>query len=181
MKHWIVIGIMILVVLIVAPTVGRGQESQESNNTVNIEQELPEDELSAGETTETDEHETTIYDVYTTNEVNALFGVVESETRGCPFEAKCNVVSVIFNRVDSPRFKQNTLMDVLMAPNQFSVVTSGAYKTVPVTQETINACVYVFENGDTANGALFFEGMKSNIHGSYATYIFNDGKHKFYY
>lgn len=181
MKRLIVIGITMLMILIVAPYVGHGQESEVSNNTVNIEQELPKDELSAGETTELEEYQPTLYDVYTSNEVQALFGVVESEARGCSFEAKCNVASVIFNRVESTRFKQNTLMDVLMAQNQFSVVSSGAYKTVPITQDTINACVYVFENGDTAKGALFFEGMKSNIHGSYATYIFNDGKHKFYY
>lgn len=122
----------------------------------------------------------TFYDTYSPREIEMLFGVVEAETIGCEFDIKCNVVSVIFNRVESPRFKQNTLTDVLLAPNQFSVVKSGAYKTVEVTQDTIDAVEYVFEYGDTAADALFFESMKSNVHGSYATYIFNDGKHKFY-
>jgi len=122
----------------------------------------------------------TLYDTYSPDEIELLFGVVEAETRGCEFDVKCNVVSVIFNRIEDPRFKQNTLKDVLLAPNQFSVVKSGAYKTVEVTYDTVDACEYVFEYGDTAADSVFFEGMKSNVHGSYATYTFNDGKHKFY-
>lgn len=122
----------------------------------------------------------TLYDTYSPDEIELLFGVVEAETIGCEFDVKCNVVSVIFNRIEDPRFKQNTLKDVLLAPNQFSVVKSGAYKTVEVTYDTVDACEYVFEYGDTAADSVFFEGMKSNVHGSYATYTFNDGKHKFY-
>lgn len=122
----------------------------------------------------------TLYDTYSPDEIELLFGVVEAETRGCEFDVKCNVVSVIFNRIEDHRFKQNTLKDVLLAPNQFSVVKSGAYKTVEVTYDTIDACEYVFEYGDTAADSVFFESMKSNVHGSYATYVFNDGKHKFY-
>lgn len=122
----------------------------------------------------------TLYDTYSPDEIELLFGVVEAETRGCEFDVKCNVVSVIFNRIEDPRFKQNTLKDVLLAPNQFSVVKSGAYKTVEVTYDTVDACEYVFEYGDTAADSVFFEGMKSNVHGSYAAYTFNDGKHKFY-
>lgn len=124
--------------------------------------------------------EITIYDVYSEQELNLLFGVVEAETTGCEFDVKCNVVSVIFNRVASPKFKQNTVTDVLLAPNQFSVVKSGKYKTIPVTQDTVDAVKYVYTYGDTAAGAIFFETMKSNVHGSYATYVFNDGRHKFY-
>lgn len=122
----------------------------------------------------------TLYDTYSPDEIELLFGVVEAETRGCEFDVKCNVVSVIFNRIEDPRFKQNTLKDVLLAPNQFSVVKSGVYKTVPVTYDTIDACEYVFEYGDTAADSVFFESMKSNVHGNYATYVFNDGKHKFF-
>ena len=122
----------------------------------------------------------TLYDTYSPDEIELLFGVVEAETIGCEFDVKCNVVSVIFNRIESTRFKQNTLRDVLLAPNQFSVVANGSYKTCTVTTDTIDACEYVFEYGDTAADALFFESMKSNVHGSYADYIFNDGKHKFY-
>ena len=122
----------------------------------------------------------TLYDTYSPDEIELLFGVVEAETIGCEFDVKCNVVSVIFNRIEDTRFKQNTLKDVLLAPNQFSVVKSGAYKTVEVTYDTVDACEYVFEYGDTAADSVFFEGMKSNVHGSYATYTFNDGKHKFY-
>lgn len=127
-----------------------------------------------------EEKQKTIYDVYSRKEINLLLGVVEAETEGCEFDVKCNVVSVIFNRVKSPKFKQNTITDVLLAPNQFSVVKSGKYKTIEVTKDTIDAVEYVFKYGDTAANAIFFETMKSNVHNSYATYIFNDGKHKFY-
>lgn len=109
-----------------------------------------------------------------------MFSVVEAETEGCEFDVKCNVASVIFNRVESPKFKQNTITDVLLAPNQFSVVKSGKYKTAEVTKDTVRAVEYVFKYGNTAANAIFFETMRSNVHSSYATYIFNDGKHKFY-
>ena len=130
---------------------------------------------------EEEEIKPTLYDTYSPDELNTLFGVVEAETRGCEFDVKCNVVSVIFNRIEDPRFGYATdIKSTVLAPGQFSVVSSGAYKTVPVTQDTIDAVEYVFEYGDTAADSVFFESMKSNIHGSYAKYTFNDGKHKFY-
>lgn len=122
----------------------------------------------------------TFYDTYSPNEIDLLLRVVEAETRDCEFDVKCNVVSVIFNRVESSRFPQNTLTDVLLAPKQFAVVSNGSYKNVKVTYDTVDAVEYVFEYGDTAADALYFETMKSNVHGGYATYIFNDGIHKYY-
>lgn len=158
---------------------------EESKIEEHIEEEIPQENvvvsiIEENESVTEDVKKPTLYDTYTQDEIDLLFGVVEAETRGCEFDVQCNVVSVIFNRIESPRFKQNTIADVLLAPKQFSVVSNGSYKTVKVTDDTKAACEYVFEHGDTAAGALFFEVIGTSVHDKYATYIFNDGVHKFY-
>lgn len=122
----------------------------------------------------------TIYDYFTEDELNTLFGVVEAEVGVLGgFDERCNVASVIFNRMDSESFA-DALKDLLTA-RQFSTISNGRYKKVEVTPETIAACEFVFCIGDTTNGALFFESGNSNVHDSYATYMFTDGAgHKFY-
>lgn len=127
------------------------------------------------------EYQPTLTDFYSSEEIQRLHGVVEAEVGDLGgFDERCNVVSVIFNRLRSEKFKCNTLSDVLTV-NQFSTIKNGRYKTMPISEDTILACQYVLLFGDTAQECLFFEGGKSNIHGSYATYIFTDKSgHKFY-
>lgn len=127
------------------------------------------------------EYQPVLTDFYTTEEIQKLYGVVEAEVGDLGgFDERCNVASVIFNRLRSDRFKCDTLSDVL-TPSQFSTIRNGRYKTMTITEDTILACQYVLLFGDTAQGCLFFEGGKSNIHSSYATYVFTDNSgHKFY-
>lgn len=120
-----------------------------------------------------------IYNCYTSEELNLLFCVVQAEIGDYSFEQKCNVASVIFNRINRPEFG-STMREVLCA-SQFSTIASGKYLTVTPSDSTISACEYVFEFGSTAGQALYFENMNSNSHSSYATYLFSDGAHKFYY
>lgn len=120
-----------------------------------------------------------IYDSYNDEDLIKMFRVVEAEVGGYKFDEKCNVASVILNRVNDGRFG-NSLGDVLVA-SQFATISDGRYKKVEVSDETIAACEFVFQFGDTTDGALFFEAGKSDIHGSYATYLFTDAAtHKFY-
>lgn len=126
------------------------------------------------------EYQPVLADFYTTEEIQKLYGVVEAEVDDLGgFDERCNVVSVIFNRVANERFSDK-LSDLLI-PRQFSTIKNGRYKTMTITDDTILACQYVLLFGDTAQGCLFFEGGKSNIHSKYATYIFTDRSgHKFY-
>lgn len=121
----------------------------------------------------------TIYDQYTSEELDLLFRVVQAEIGDeYGFDEKCNVCSVIFNRILGSKFP-NTLYEVL-TPNQFSTIKNGRIYDVAVSEKTIAACEYVFLFGDTTGGALYFESLRSNVHSSYAEYIFTDNGHKFY-
>ena len=116
----------------------------------------------------------TIYDYYTDAELDLLFRVVQAEIGDYSFNQKCNVVSVILNRIDDSRFP-NTMSGVLV-PNQFSTISNGRIYNVTVDESTILACEYVFMFGDTTGGALFFD---SNGALNYK-FLFNDGAHNFY-
>lgn len=117
----------------------------------------------------------TIYDIFTQQELDLLFRVVQAEIGSeYSFEQKCNVVSVIYNRLKDERFG-NTINEILVS-HQFSTISNGAIYRVTVDERTILACEYVYLFGDTTNGALFFD---SNGRLRY-TFVFNDGAHNFY-
>lgn len=121
----------------------------------------------------------TIYDCYSEDVLNKLFGVVAAEVGDeYSFEAKCNAASVIFNRIEADGF-EDTLNKVL-SPGQFTTIKNGTYKTKEVTDKTILACEYAFMIGDTTDGALYFESHTSDVHDSYAKFMFKDDAHKFY-
>lgn len=117
----------------------------------------------------------TIYDNFTQQELNLLFKVVQAEIGSeYSFEQKCNVVSVIYNRLKDYRFG-NTINEILVG-HQFSTISSGAIYKVTIDERTVLACEYVYLFGDTTNGALFFD---SNGRLNYK-FLFNDGAHNFY-
>lgn len=122
----------------------------------------------------------TIYDYYTDEERILLYKVVEAEVGGLGgFDERCNVASVIFNRIDNEKFG-DTLSDVL-TKKQFATISDGRYKKVTASEETILACEFVFQFGDTTGGALFFESGNNTVHDKYATYMFTDAAgHRFY-
>lgn len=116
-----------------------------------------------------------IYDKFTQQELDLLFRVVQAEIGSeYSFEQKCNVVSVIYNRLADERFG-NTIGEILVG-HQFSTINNGAIYKVTVDERTVLACEYVYLFGDTTNGALFFD---SNGRLKYQ-FVFNDGAHNFY-
>lgn len=120
-------------------------------------------------------NELKIYENYSSEELDLLFRVVQAEIGSeYSFEQKCNVVSVIYNRIYDNRFG-NTIKDILVK-GQFSVINNGRINNVVVDENTVLACEYVFEFGDTTGGALFFD---SNGKLKYE-FLFNDGAHNFY-
>lgn len=121
-----------------------------------------------------------IYDEYSEEDLKLLFGVVQAEVGDeHSFYEKCNVASVIFNRIRSSKFG-NDISSVLTA-SQFSTIANGSYQRVNISEDTILACEYVYKFGDTTNGALYFESGGANTHAAYAEYIFTDlAGHSFY-
>lgn len=121
----------------------------------------------------------TIYDYFSDKEVELLFRVVEAEATAGGFNEKANVASVIFNRLSHEGFG-DTLNEILV-PKQFSPLKDGRAYKVEVTEDTILACEYTFMIEDTTGGAIYFESEDSNVHASYAEYLFTDKVgHKFY-
>lgn len=117
----------------------------------------------------------TIYDYYSEDELDMLFKVVQAEIGDeYSFEQKCNVASVIFNRIYNDKFEDEMLK--VLTKDQFATISNGRYKNVKVSDDTILACEYVFLFGDTTNGCLFFD---SNGLLNYQ-FEMNDGAHNFY-
>ncbi len=122
----------------------------------------------------------TIYDYFTESELDMFFRIVQAEVGDeYSFDQKCNVASVVLNRIEHDEFG-DSMFEVLIA-NQFATISDGRYKNVEVSETTILACEYAFMIGDTTDGCLFFESGNSNIHENYATFLFEDESgHKFY-
>ena len=116
-----------------------------------------------------------IYDYYTDEELDMFFHVVQAEIGDeYTFEQKCNVASVILNRIEHYKFSDEMLE--ILTPCQFETVKNGSYKKSKVSEDTILACEYAFEIEDTTGGCLFFD---SNNTLNYE-FVFTDGAHNFY-
>lgn len=90
------------------------------------------------------------------------------------YTAKVNVVDVIINRVNDPRFPNN-VRDVILQKNAFSPIIDGRYEIVDI--QSITACAVRDAldscSADLTCGALFFQaGSKEN---PYGRYLFTDG------
>lgn len=117
----------------------------------------------------------TIYDYYTNEELSLLFGVVQAEVGDeYTFEQKCNVASVILNRIEHYKFSDE--MFEVLTSDQFETIRNGSYKNVEISDDTILACSYAFEIEDTTDGCLFFDSNKALDY----KFMFNDGAHNFY-
>lgn len=127
-----------------------------------------------------------IYDCYSDNELDIFFRVVQAEIGDeYTFEQKCNVASVIINRIKSDTFP-NDMFGVL-SRKQFQTVASGIYKKVDVSDSTILACEYSHMIEDTTGGALYYLNKKCSTKKNIRwfennlIYLFTDGAgHSFY-
>lgn len=115
-----------------------------------------------------------IYEKYTTEEINYMARCIETEVYGCDFNARCNIASVIINRVNDSRFP-NDPISVVTSPSQF------AYHRTYVTEKTLLAIEYVVLFGDTAQGAIAFHsgGYSDTFNGWH--YVFQDNAVHYFY
>lgn len=125
-----------------------------------------------------------IYDVFSEEELDLLFRVVQAEVGDeWDFIHKTNVANVIFNRLYSEEddfAKQDTLSKVLVE-RQFSTISSGRYKRVKISELTILACEYAFMIQDTTGGCIAFRSDKNapEIWNGW-TRMYHDGAHWLY-
>ena len=120
-------------------------------------------------------HKPTIYESFSKEDLTLLYGVVQAETGNeYSFVEKINVISVIFNRLNSGQY--SSLREVLTAPYQFADVVKGK----EIDEKTILACEYVFLFGDTTDGCLAFRSDIAPNKWHNWTYQFSDEAHNFY-
>ena len=101
---------------------------------------------------------------------------------------RINVCCVILNRLlsDSGTFKnQQTVLQVITAPNQFTGASGYIYNVNDVNDECIATVDWVLEHGDITNGALYFMTPKAASASRQAwvwkmEYLFSDGAHYFW-
>lgn len=67
--------------------------------------------------------------IFSSGDIDLMAAIIECEAGGESYTGKVAVGAVVLNRVRSPLF-QNTVLEVIMAPRQFSPVGSGRFAIV---------------------------------------------------
>lgn len=117
----------------------------------------------------------TIFDVYTEEEITLMCRTIETECYDQDFVSKCNVASVILNRVNQGGEFGDSVTEVITKENQF------AYGRENITQDTILSIMYIYEIGDTVDGCVAFRSDKCPATWYSWTYMFTDDSgHHFY-
>lgn len=96
----------------------------------------------------------TPYDVFTDEQINIMLKCIETEAHEASFEAKCNVASVILNRVENDEFPIDPIK-IVTGENQF------AYGRDNIEESTRYALLYSFMIEDTTNGCIAFRSDSS--------------------
>lgn len=116
----------------------------------------------------------TVYDKFTEEEIYLMQRCIETECFGADFDSKCNIASVILNRLEDGRFGK-TITDIITYPNQF------AYGRKSIEEDSILALEYVSMFGDTTKGALYFHSNQTTKTFNGANFLFRDDVgHNFY-
>lgn len=86
--------------------------------------------------------------------VNLLARLVNSEARGEPYEGKIAVAEVVLNRMESPEFP-NSMRGVIYQDGQFQVVSNGSIYNSP-SETSVEAARQALAGTNHSQGALFF-------------------------
>lgn len=92
----------------------------------------------------------TIYDYLTDEEIYLIQRTVETECYNQDFMSKCNVASVVMNRIEIGGEFGSTIKEVITKENQF------AYWRKDITESTILAVEYAYQIEDTTDGCIAF-------------------------
>lgn len=103
----------------------------------------------------------TVYEEYDIEELKLFQRLVAAETIRGNFESKCNVASVVWNRLYSEKYP-NSIIDVIYQINgsvQFSPIYDGRIDTVEVTEDDVLAIEYTYMFGSTAYDCIAFDNV----------------------
>lgn len=93
--------------------------------------------------------------LYTEEELYVLSHVINGEAEGCSWEEKLYVGSVVLNRVASHRYP-DTIYEVVFDKGQYACTWDGNYDKEPI-QESIDAAIYLLENGSVLPQYVIFQ------------------------
>lgn len=96
----------------------------------------------------------TVFDVYTEEEIIFICRAIETECYDQDFMSKCNVASVILNRIYQGGEFGSSAIEVITKENQF------AYSREDITENTILSLMYAYEIEDTTDGCVAFRSDK---------------------
>ena len=122
---------------------------------------------------------------YTDEELDILYRIAWAEARGEDDKGIILVINVILNRVNSPVFpNQNTIREVVFAPNQFEPIRNGMFDRATPDQRIKDLVHQALRGTDFSRGALFFNAVRlreTSWAGQNRTHAFDHGGHSFYY
>lgn len=96
----------------------------------------------------------TPYDIFTEEQINIMLKCIETEAHEASFEAKCNVASVILNRVEHDMFPTDPI-EIITDENQFK------YGRDSIDESTRYALLFAYMIEDTTNGCIAFRSDSS--------------------
>lgn len=112
--------------------------------------------------------------IFSDEEIQLMWQVIETETYGATFIQKVNVANVLLNRFQSLDFNYMDMIEVITEKNQFT------YHRTKITHSTKDALTFAFEVKDTTNGCIGFRSDKK-VEGWHGwEYVMYDGAHWFY-
>ena len=152
MKKLIVITFMFFIISLLALTIMCVMELTAPNNE-RVYHQVNMQSSNKNQVIETTNND---YYVVTTAERYLLAKLVHSEASICSEECKRDVVSVIFNRLESGKWCKDvnndskiTIYDIIYYPNAFTPATTGAIDDWEPTAEDYAAVDYVIKHGPT--------------------------------
>lgn len=117
--------------------------------------------------------ETTLADVYTAEEIEYLYRMVETENYQASFISKVHCAEVVFARIRDERFP-DTIKSVITSPSQF------VYGRTTISEDTKLACEYAWQYATETENALFFRlGESSSWYGE--PFLIKDAEGQVYY
>lgn len=127
---------------------------------------------------ETFDSSQSVYDYYNDYEIQLIWRVIETESYQADFSSKCNVASVVLNRIydieKDGRFGAS-IKEIITSPRQF------AYGRENISEDTILALEYAFMIGDTTQGCIAFHSNNKIPTFNGWSYVFTDNVgHHFY-
>ena len=99
--------------------------------------------------------ETTLADIYSAEEIEYLYRMVETENYQASFISKVHCAEVVFARMRDERFP-DTIKSVVTSPSQF------VYGRTTISEDTKLACEYAWQYATETENALFFRLGESN-------------------